>query len=174
MAASRVVWPVHSVASSRTALLWCDVLGVVPKKSGKFPLILHVSAPEGTSIDDGILHVSAPEGTSIDDGTSQDEFSLHYMTVESEHLVAQDSLKLNTQKIQLITVSKPDNSWRAVELLGSLLGTDEDVNSRIGTTNRAYATISWQRHHSNTSSLVSACSGYSLFQCCSAIAVCGR
>eukprot|EP00117_Sycon_ciliatum_P030475 scpid16664/ scgid24012/ len=47
--------------------LRCSGVGVVPKKSGKLRLILHLSAPQGTSINDGI---------------SQDEFSLHYMTVD--------------------------------------------------------------------------------------------
>ena len=47
--------------------LRCSGVGVVPKKSRKLCLIMHLSAPEGTRINDGI---------------SQDEFSLHYTTVD--------------------------------------------------------------------------------------------
>ena len=47
--------------------LRCSGVGVVPKKSGKLRLIMHLSTPQGTSINDGI---------------SQDEFSLHYMAVD--------------------------------------------------------------------------------------------
>ena len=46
--------------------LRCSRIGLVPKKSGKLRLIMHLSAPQGLSNNDGI---------------SKDEFSLHCITV---------------------------------------------------------------------------------------------
>jgi len=45
----------------------CSGIGVVPKKSGGFRLIMHLSAPTGNSINDGI---------------DPEQFSLHYVTVD--------------------------------------------------------------------------------------------
>ena len=45
----------------------CSGVGIVPKKSGGVRLIMHLSAPSGSSINDGIY---------------PDEFSLHYVTVD--------------------------------------------------------------------------------------------
>ena len=47
--------------------LYCSGIGTVPKKSGGTRLIMHLSAPEGSSINDGI---------------PSDDFSLHYVTVD--------------------------------------------------------------------------------------------
>ena len=37
-------------------------------------------------------------------------------------------------------------SWRSVKLLGSRLGTAEDLNARMSAANSAFSTISWKRH----------------------------
>ena len=47
--------------------LRCSGVGLVPKKSGALRLIMHLSAPEGSSINDGI---------------DSEQFSLHYVTVD--------------------------------------------------------------------------------------------
>ena len=47
--------------------LQCSGLGVVPKKSGKWRVIMHLSAPDGRSINDFI---------------SRDDFTLHYATLD--------------------------------------------------------------------------------------------
>ena len=49
------------------AHLRCSGVGLVPKKSGKLRLIMHLSAPAGRSINDGI---------------STDDYSLHYVTID--------------------------------------------------------------------------------------------
>ena len=47
--------------------LFCSDLGTVPKKTGGHRTILHLSAPEGLSVNDGI---------------AKDAFSLHYITID--------------------------------------------------------------------------------------------
>ena len=42
--------------------------------------------------------------------------------------------------------AKDDDSWRSVKLLGSRLGTAEDLNARMSAANSAFSTISWKRH----------------------------
>ena len=59
-------------------------IGVVPKKNGKWRAILHLSAPEGHSINDHI---------------NKDEFSIHYSSVDDVVALlsqySQDSLMAN-------------------------------------------------------------------------------
>ena len=67
-----------------------------------------------------------------------------------EPIFTEDNLQLNKNKTQYLTVTKSDSSWKDVKLLGSLLGSAEDVEARIRAANRAFGTISW-RYHTLTS-----------------------
>ena len=62
--AGRVLGPFPTPPLPR---LHCSSLGTVPKKGGRWRMILHLSAPTGSSINDYI---------------SKDEFSLHYTSVD--------------------------------------------------------------------------------------------
>ena len=64
----------------------CSGVGIVPKKSGGLRLIMHLSAPEGGSINDGI---------------SAEEHSLHYVTVD-------DAVRLISKHGQGCLMSKVD------------------------------------------------------------------
>lgn len=70
-AAGRMAGPYQSLPHPQ---LRCSGVGVVPKKSGKLRLIMHLSAPEGRSINDGIC---------------ADEFSLHYVSIDDAVRVVQ-------------------------------------------------------------------------------------
>ena len=61
-----------------------------------------------------------------------------------------DNLKLNVAKTQYFTVTKKDDSWKSVKLLGSMLGTAEDIAARVSAANRAFAGIPWKRHNLNS------------------------
>ena len=63
-ASGRLAGPYHDLPHPD---LRCSGVGVVPKKSGKLRLIMHLSAPEGRSINDGI---------------SCKDYSLHYVTID--------------------------------------------------------------------------------------------
>ena len=63
-ASGRLAGPYHDLPHPD---LCCSGVGVVPKKSGKLRLIMHLSAPEGRSINDGI---------------SCKDYSLHYVTID--------------------------------------------------------------------------------------------
>eukprot|EP00117_Sycon_ciliatum_P028840 scpid42860/ scgid3590/ LINE-1 reverse transcriptase homolog len=68
-------------------------------------------------------------------------------TVEKcEPIFAEDNLKLNISKTQFVTATKSDASWRSVKLLGSRLGSAEDIDARIIAANRAFSSVSWKRH----------------------------
>ena len=64
MAAGRVLGPFMKIpmASFRSSRL-----GAIPKKNGKWRMILHLSAPYGGS---------------INDGTHEEQFPVHYATVD--------------------------------------------------------------------------------------------
>ena len=57
-----------------------------------------------------------------------------------------ENLKLNVNKTEYFSAAKDDDSWRSVKLLGSRLGTAEDLNARMSAANSAFSTISWKRH----------------------------
>ena len=64
-------------------------------------------------------------------------------TVEKcEPIFAEDNLKLNISKTQFVTATKSDASWRSVKLLGSRLGSAEDIDARIIAANRAFSSVS--------------------------------
>ena len=62
-------------------------------------------------------------------------------------MFTKDNLKLNTDKTQYFSTTKEDSAWKSIKLLGSLLGSAEDVNARISAANRSFASISWKRHN---------------------------
>ena len=64
----------------------------------------------------------------------------------SQSKFAGDNLMLNMDKTKFITVSKAENEWKSVKLLGSLLGTTEDISNRISAANRAFSSIEWKHH----------------------------
>ena len=49
-----------------------------------------------------------------------------------EPVFSDDNLKLNVAKTQYFTVTKEDDSWKSVKLLGSMLGTAEDIAVGVG------------------------------------------
>ena len=63
-AAGRILDPFHSRPLTN---LRCSGIGVVPKKNNKWRMIMHLSAPAGSSINDFI---------------SKDDFSLHYTSID--------------------------------------------------------------------------------------------
>ena len=67
-----------------------------------------------------------------------------------EPVFSDDNLKLNVAKTQYFTVTKEDDSWKSVKLLGSMLGTAEDIAARVSAANRAFAGIPWKRHNLNS------------------------
>ena len=67
-----------------------------------------------------------------------------------EPVFSDDNLKLNEAKTQYFTVTKEDDSWKSVKLLGSMLGTAEDIAARVSAANRAFASIPWKRHNLNS------------------------
>ena len=67
-----------------------------------------------------------------------------------EPVFSDDNLKLNVAKTQYFTVTKEDDSWKSVKLLGSMLGTAEDIAARVSAANRAFASIPWKRHNLNS------------------------
>lgn len=95
-----------------------------------------------------------PTSLPCHDSQYADDTTLHAtrrQTVEDlvpkcEPIFAEDNLKLNVQKTQFITSTKSDSTWKSTKLLGSLLGSEEDIAARISAANRAFASISWQRH----------------------------
>ena len=103
------------------------------------------------AIDDA---VSAPHGlpsqfTQYADDTmvhDKDPDSASQTVLSCEPIFINDNLKLNVQKTQYFTASKTDNSWKSVKLLGSHLGSVEDVSARMNPANRAFGTVSWKRH----------------------------
>ena len=66
-----------------------------------------------------------------------------------EPVFSDDNLKLNVAKTQYFTVTKENDSWKSVKLLGSMLGTAEDIAARVSAANRAFASIPWKRHNLN-------------------------
>jgi len=84
------------------------------------------------------------DDTTVHDNQRQDVEN----TVEScEAVFNEDNLNLNLTKTQYVTATKLDSSWKSVKLLGSLLGSAEDVANRMSAANRAFGSISWQRHN---------------------------
>lgn len=57
-----------------------------------------------------------------------------------------DNLKLNMDKTQFVAPTRTNDAWKSVKLLGSLLGTAEDVRNRMSAANRHFGSISWHRH----------------------------
>ena len=88
-------------------------------------------------------HSQYADDTTLHDTEKQ---TIVELVPKCEPIFAEDNLKLNVQKTQYVTAAKSDPEWRSVKLLGSLLGSEEDVQARMSAANRAFATISWQRH----------------------------
>eukprot|EP00117_Sycon_ciliatum_P002356 scpid25615/ scgid4849/ LINE-1 reverse transcriptase homolog len=115
------------------------------------PIMYNVYAEGAMRHLDPILsHLSLPAPTTqyADDTTIHDteRREVEEIVEKSSEKFKEDNLMLNIQKTQYITVTKADSSWRSVKLLGSLLGSAEDIQARIGAANRAFGSISWKRH----------------------------
>ena len=76
----------------------------------------------------------------------EDRKIINELVPKCEPIFAADILRLNVQKTECLTVTKQGSSWRSVKLLGSLLGSEEDIKARISAANRAFSSIPWQRH----------------------------
>ena len=90
----------------------------------------------------------APYTQYADDTTLHDS---NHQSVKStvddcEAVFLKENLKLNVNKTEYFSAAKDDYSWRSVKLLGSRLGTAEDLNARMSAANIAFSTISWKRH----------------------------
>jgi len=83
-----------------------------------------------------------------DDTTVHDksESAAENVVSKCEPVFANDNLKLNVNKTQYVTASKLNDDWKNTKLLGSFLGSAEDVSSRMSAANRAFSSISWKRH----------------------------
>ena len=92
-----------------------------------------VPPPSSQYADDSTLHCS-------------ERHDVEQLVYRCEPIFTEDNLQLNKNKTQYLTVTKSDSSWKDVKLLGSLLGSAEDVAARIRAANRAFGTISWRRH----------------------------
>ena len=77
---------------------------------------------------------------------AEDQKIINKLVPKCEPIFAADNLCLNAQKTEYLTVTKQDSSWCSVKLLGSLLGSEEDIKTRISAANRAFSSIQWQRH----------------------------
>ena len=90
----------------------------------------------------------APTTQYADDTTlhNRNDDEAKALVAECEPIFNEDNLKLNTQKTEYVDVTRNSNEWRSIKLLGSLLGSAEDVDMRISKANRAFGSISWRRH----------------------------
>ena len=106
------------------------------------------------AIDDAVsaLHGLPSQFTQYGDDTMVhdiDPDSASQTVLSCEPTFTNDNLKLNVQKTQYFTASKTDDSWKSVKLLGSHLGSVEDVSARMSSANGAFGTVSWKRHTLN-------------------------
>ena len=65
---------------------------------------------------------------------------------DCEAVFLKENRKLTVNKTEYFSAAKDDDSWRSVKLLGSRLGTAEDLNTRMSAANSAFSTIFWKRH----------------------------
>lgn len=97
------------------------------------PVSMSMPTPHTQYADDTTLH-------------STDRETVHELVPKCQPIFAEDNLQLNIQKTQFLTATKADPEWKSVKLLGSLLGSAEDVDARISAANRAFGSISWKCH----------------------------
>ena len=126
-------------------------LGVVQGDPLSPPMFITYTEKTMRAIDDA---VSAPHGLPSQFTQYADDTMVHDIDPDSasqtvlsyEPIFINDNLKLNVQKTQYFTASKTDDSWKSVKLLGSHLGSVEDVSARMSSADRAFGTVSWKRH----------------------------
>ena len=95
-----------------------------------------------------VTSVPSPSSQYADDTTlhANDRQDVEQLVCNCEPTFIEDNLQLNKSQTQYIIFNKKDNSWKSITLLGSLLGSMEDVATRINAANRAFATIPWKWH----------------------------
>ena len=135
----------------RTFLWWTTNIGVV--QGDPMSPIMFITYAEGTmrKIRERCTIRSpmpAPTTQYADDTTlhNRNDDEAKALVAECEPIFNEDNLKLNTQKTEYVDVTRNSNEWRSIKLLGSLLGSAEDVDMRISKANRAFGSISWRRH----------------------------
>ena len=68
---------------------------------------------------------------------------LEEIEIKATEKLAERNLKINNTKTEKFSISRNgDDSWLKCKYVGSLLGTNEDINRRIGITNSAFNTLS--------------------------------
>ena len=79
------------------------------------------------------------DDTTLHDSNHQ---SMKSTVDDCEAVFLKKNLKLNVNKTKYFSAAKDDDSWRSVKLLGSRLGTAEELNARMSAANSAFSTIS--------------------------------
>ena len=68
---------------------------------------------------------------------------LQDIEIQATEKLAERNLKINHTKTEKFSISRNgDDSWLKCKYVGSLLGTSEDINRRIGITNGTFNTLS--------------------------------